>query len=177
MSIHVCDRATKLRLSDVKEEAGRPNAFGSSYGTGLIFDHHRTTRQGSVILSFRLGRDEVVAFFNCNVERQRGKRRGEKYRIGMSGQFLPPKRGKFRSFWMGSVGRPPRRWAACHKEIRSRLKNLSFEGRIIEARKSDGTLYWKVTDLRCSVAPPARDNPVTIREQNVDYLDTTCEQY
>ena len=177
MSIHVDDRANRLRLSDVEAEPRRPNAFGYSYCTGLIFDHHRTTRQGSVILSFRLGRDEVVAFFNCKVERQRGKRQGEKYRTGMSGQFLPPERGKFRSFWMDSVGRAPRRWAACHKEIRSRFKNLSFEGRIVEARKSDGTLYWKVTDLRCSDAPPVRDNPVTIREQNVDYLDTTYEQY
>lgn len=177
MSIHVGDRVDKLWLSDVEAEPRRPSAFGSTYCTGLIFDHHRTTRQGSVILSFRLGRDEVVAFFNCNVERQRGKRRGEKYWTGMSGQFLPPERGKFRSFWMDTVGKAPRRWAASHKEIRSRLKNLSFEGSIDQARKSDGTFYWKVTDLRCSTVGSARDNRATVKEQYVNYLDTNWEQF
>ena len=128
---------------------------GSSYSDekerrlirGLVFDHHRTTKDGSVVLSFNWGDEEVVAFFNCDVYRQRGPLKGSKYKTGRGGQFLPPERGKFRKFWQACIGKPPRRWAAVHKELKPRLKELRFQAEMVEASKSDGEAYYKLTDL------------------------------
>ena len=173
----VDDQATAQWLSDFKVRTRTPPARGSRHCSGLVFDNHRTTRRGSVVLSFRLGGEEVVVFFNCSVVRQRGKRRGENYRTGIWGQFLPPERGKFRSFWMDTVGKAPRRWAASHKEIRSRLKDLSFEGQVSQAQKSDGTFYLKVTDLQRSRVFCGKDNCDPKSGQSVDHLDPNWDQY
>ena len=66
----------------------------------------------------------------------------------VGGQFLPPVRGKFRKFWHGCVGTSPRRWAAVHKEMKSRLKALKFQGEMFVAAKSDGEAYNKVINIR-----------------------------
>jgi hypothetical protein len=125
-------------------------AVDKQFITGLVFDHHRTTKTGSVVLSFRWQFDEVVAFFNCDIRRQRGPLKEQSYQTGIRGQFLPPGCGKFRAFWQESVGAPPRRWAAVHKEIRSRLKGLEFQGEMYTAKKKNGEAYKKVINLHLS---------------------------
>ena len=116
--------------------------------SGLVYDHHRTTKTGSVVLSFQLGTQEFVAFFNCDVTRRRGPKKGESYATGYGGQFLPPKRGKFCAFWMETVGSPPPRWAAVHKALRPRLKGMQFEGETVVAEKADGQTYSKLLSVR-----------------------------
>lgn len=103
-----------------------------------------------MVLSFRWQSEEVIAFFNCDIRRQRGELKGKTYKTGVGGQFLPPARGKFRAFWQESVGAPPRRWAAVHKEIKPRLKGLSFQGEMYTAEKKDGEPYHKVINLHLS---------------------------
>ena len=115
----------------------------------LVFDSHRTTKTGSVILSFLDQKDsrEIVAFFNICLIRKRGKYKGQKYRTGVGGQFLPLPRSKFRRFWELSVGKPPRRWATVHKQLRPALRDMLFTGKIYTAYRSDGTPFLKVVDL------------------------------
>ena len=116
--------------------------------TGLVYDHHRTTKTGSVVLSFLLGSQEFDAFFNCDITRQRGPKKGQCYETGFGGQFLPPKRGKFCAFWMETVGSRPPRWAAVHKALRPRLKGMQFEGETVLAKKKDGQTYSKLLSVK-----------------------------
>ena len=135
----------------------------------LRFDHHRTTnyKTGCVALSFTnlVTNQECVAFFNCDLTRQRGPKKGENYRVGRGGQFLPPKRGKFRAFFLEANGKPPRRWAAVHKELKARFKDLTFTGEMIVGYTKDGKPFNKVKNIR------------VIEEQIGDNLGTTKEQF
>ena len=135
----------------------------------LKFDHHRTTnyKTGSVALSFTnlVTNQECVAFFNCDLTRQRGSKKGEKYRVGRGGQFLPPKQGKFRAFFLEANGKPPRRWAAVYKELKARFKDLVFTGEIIVAYTKDDNSFNKVKNVR------------VIEEQKRNNLGTTKEQF
>lgn len=115
----------------------------------LEFDSHRTTKNGSVILAFTVIElfEEAVIFFNCDIYRQRGELSGKKYRTGAKGQFLPPHLGKFRKFWMKSIGVKPRRWSSVHKSIASHLRRVKFSGNIVLAKKNDGGSYLKISAL------------------------------
>tara|TARA_R110002110_G_scaffold301156_1_gene515222 strand:- start:183872 stop:184414 length:543 start_codon:yes stop_codon:yes gene_type:complete len=115
----------------------------------LCFDHHRTTRDGRLVLAFLdpEGR-ECVAFFNVDIRRQRGPDKGKSYRSGIGGQFLPPVRGRFRAFWLEVVGTPPRRWSEVHHELH-RLKAFHFTG-IVEAAEAECGQYFRVKKLRQS---------------------------
>ena len=118
----------------------------------LRFDHHRTahSKSGPVILSFINipTNQECVAFYNCDLRRQRGHKRGENYRVGIGGQFLPPQRGKFRTFYLDTVGGPPRRWAAVHKELKARFVNLIFTGEKCVSYHKDGKPFDKLNNVR-----------------------------
>ena len=151
MSTYARDRISRQTTEEwLVEYAGTHSSAPAGdklFITGPTFDHHRTTKTGALVLSFCWQSDEAVAFFNCDIRRQRGPLKGQSYKIGIGGQFLPPERGKFRAFWQESVGAPPRRWAAVHKEIKSRLKGLAFQGEMYTAEKKNGEAYKKVINL------------------------------
>jgi len=137
----------------------------------LKFDHHRTAnyKTGCVVLSFidLVTNQEYVAFFNCNLTRQRGSKKGEKYRVGRGGQFLPPKQGKFRAFFLEANGRPPRRWAAVYKELKARFKDLIFTGEKCVSYRKDGKPFNKVKNIRV-IEEQKRNNLGTKKEQFID---------
>ena len=117
----------------------------------LVFDHHRTarTKSGSVILCFvevATGQ-EYLAFFNADLNQQRGSNKGQQRKIGQGGQFLPPKRGKFRKFWMSIVGTEPKRWSTVHKDINARLKDFTFTGDVDKSVKADGTPFNRIKNV------------------------------
>ena len=148
------DRAKQQTCEEWLEELERGKPVSPKnkpyFVTGLQFDHHRTTKTGSVVLSFNSSplEEEVVAFFNCDIRRQRGPQKGQTYPSGRGGQFLPPQRGKFRNFWLKAVGKSPRRWAAVHKELKSKLKSLKFAGLVEFGYTEGGRRFRKVIDLR-----------------------------
>ncbi len=137
----------------------------------LVFDHHRTarTKSGSVILCFvevATGEDYVV-FFNADLTWQRSSRKGQLKKIGVGGQFLPPKRGKFRKWWIKTVGAEPKRWSAVHKEITARLKDLKFTGDTDISYKKDGQPFNRIKEVRL-LKPQVRNNLGTSEEQSRD---------
>ena len=116
----------------------------------LKFDSHRTTKNGSLVIAFidmETGQ-EVDAFFNVDIKRKRGTHKGKNYRCGEGGQFLPKSRSKFRKFWMTVVGQEPRRWASVHKEMRSKLREFTFTGKISTSYTKDNALFLKINDLK-----------------------------
>ena len=118
----------------------------------LVFDHHRTarTKSGSVILCFveEATGEEYLAFFNADLNQQRGSQKGQLRKIGAGGQFLPPNRGKFRKWWVRTVGAKPKRWSTVYKELKPRLKGLKFTGDTDISYKKDGQPFNRVKDLR-----------------------------
>ncbi len=112
----------------------------------LIFKDFRTTRKKSVAIDFQMvgSQNTVTAFFGVTLENNRG----QLYRVGARGQFVPPEHGKFRSFWMDSVGKEPPRWCRVHKSIRNNFKGKKFTGNIFECTDGKGNPYYKVKDLR-----------------------------
>ena len=144
----VAQQTTEQWLAEYSDAKPNATVVKDRLITRLVFDHHRTTKGGAVVLSFRHRNEEIVAFFNCDIRRQRGKQKGQSYRSGLGGQFLPRPRSKFRAFWLECTGKAPRRWAAVHKEIGPRLKSLEFKGDITTEQSTDGKIYKKVTNLR-----------------------------
>lgn len=129
--------------------------------SSLIYQTHRTTKRGSVALVFdnvETG-EEVVAFFNVDIRRQRGSNKGQSYQVGHKGQFLPPERGKFRKFWLESVGKAPSRWSLAFKLMRSAFRGKRFTGDITTQIHPNGEPYLKVTNLR--LLEQVRNNSVT----------------
>ena len=116
----------------------------------LQHESHRTTRDARVVLAFRdieTGK-EVVAFFNVDIRRQRGRYKGTFYRTGLSGQFNVNKRHKFYEFWMRAIGAEPLRWCRVHKEMKSKLKGLTFTGELSIGYDKDGSPYTQVKNLK-----------------------------
>jgi len=68
--------------------------------------------------------------------------------VGRDGQFLPPERGNFRVFFLEANGKPPRRWAAVHKELKARFTDLTFTGETIVGYTKDGKPFNKVKNIR-----------------------------
>ena len=115
---------------------------------------HRTaknkgTGKGFLVLCFEHveTREEAFAFYNVDTTIQRGPKRGQEYAIGRRGQFLAPQRGAFRKLWYGTVGQPPRRWAAAYKEMYSKFGPLIFSAKTATAYWQDGTPYTKLLDI------------------------------
>ena len=142
---------------------------------GNLYEYqgHRTTKQGSLVLSFVNveTEEEAVAFFNVDVRRQRGPKKGESYRTGQGGQFLPLPRSNFRKFWSSTVGENPRRWASVHKELKSKLRGKRFTGNPEVATKSDGRNYTRVKNL--SLVKRKGNNTGATLRQSCDKLGTT----
>lgn len=113
----------------------------------FVFESFRTTRLGRLAMSFINIRNGVVVdtFFNVDIKKQRSK--GE-YKIGANAQFLPKPKSNFRTFWLQSVKKEPRRWSTVHKEIRPRLKGLLFEGETKDSYRSDGSPYIQLINLQ-----------------------------
>lgn len=106
---------------------------------------HRTTCNGAVALTFESldGKIEVVKFFNVSL-----KGRNNNYPAGYLGQFNPPEQGKFRKFWMQSVGFPPSRWCRVQKSMRAALKDLIFTGTYNTAYDSKDHPYIKFSEVK-----------------------------
>ncbi len=107
---------------------------------------HRTTKKGSLVMEFEsINQDKkAVCFFNVKIRSSRGNN----YSSGSRGQFNPPSRGKFRKFWMDTVGEEPIRWCRIHKSMRSKLRTLTFTGETISCTDSNGRDYTKLINLQ-----------------------------
>jgi hypothetical protein len=128
------------------------------------FDSHRTTKRGVVFALINTDTaQEVDAFFNADTTHQRGRNRGKHKRTGKGGEFLPTPGSKFRKFWIDVIGTEPLRWSAVQKELRSKLKNLSFTGELTVGYTKDGAPFNKVENLR-------------LMEQRKNNFGTTLEQ-
>lgn len=112
-----------------------------------IFESFRTTRQGRLVISFINIDNGIVAdaFFNVDTKKQRGE--GE-YKKGANGQFFPKPKSKFRTLWMQSVKKEPRRWATTHKEMRTKLKGLIFQGEIKDSYRANDSPYIQLTNVK-----------------------------
>lgn len=107
---------------------------------------HRTTKTGSLVLEFEFINQgkKAVCFFNVKIRSSRGNN----YSSGSRGQFIPPLRGKFRKFWMDTVGEEPIRWCRVHKSLRSKLSQLTFTGETETCIDSNGQEYLKLIYLK-----------------------------
>ena len=134
----------------------------------LKYDHHRTAKakSNSVILSFTDANGDCYdAFFNVDLNSQRGVKKGKQRKVGEGGQFLPAKRGKFRKWYISIVGKAPDRWSVVHKQLRSRLKELTFTGDVDTSYTSDGRPFKRLKNVR------------VIHIHNWDKIGTNDEQY
>ena len=121
----------------------------------LVYDTHRTTSSnGHLILIFTDSEtgEEVAAFFNVDIRKQRGIGKGQANRTGHRGKFYPLPKSKFRKFSMECIGEEPVRWALAHKFLKARLKSLLFTGVITEEFRKDrrtGKLvpFLKITEV------------------------------
>jgi len=112
----------------------------------FTFLDFRTTRNKSVAMDFISIDLSIKA--TCFLSVKLVNNRGRKYRTGTRGQFVPPKNGKFRIFWMSVVGEEPRRWCRVHKSMHSKLRGKYFTGRISKEIDSKGNPYFKLTELK-----------------------------
>lgn len=112
----------------------------------FVFDSFRTTRLSRLVMVFidmKTG-EEAVAFFNVDIQKQRGE--GE-HKTGESGQFYPKKKSKFRKFWMSVVKKEPRCWARVHKEINARFKDRLFTGQLVHKQRGSGEPYVELINV------------------------------
>ena len=171
------ESATSMPLDDTCMSPQVPRiaqpALIQDVGNLYEYQGHRTTKQGSLVLSFvniETGK-EAVAFFNVDVRRQRGPKKGSSYRTGRGGQFLPMPGGNFRKFWSSTVGVNPHRWASVHKELKPKLRRMIFTGNPEVATRGDGRSYIRLKNL--STVGQKRNDSGTILEQSCNNFGTT----
>lgn len=107
---------------------------------------HRTTTKSSVAMEFESLDGALRATYFCNVALR--SPRGKLYPAGKRGQFIPPRNGKFRRFWMQAAGKEPARWCRAHKSMRSQLRSLAFVGRYERAMDSKDQPYFRLTQIQ-----------------------------
>ncbi|MCP3669910.1 MAG: hypothetical protein GY814_05665 [Gammaproteobacteria bacterium] len=110
----------------------------------LDFRTFRTALYTSVALEFESidGLSRVTAFFGVKLKSSQGT----KYEPGVRGQFIPPKHGDFRKFWMQVVGEEPFRWCRVHKSMHNKLRGKLFTGKIYDEVDGKGNPYSKLKD-------------------------------
>jgi hypothetical protein len=115
----------------------------------LVFDSHRTTKEGSVVLSFidPETSEEYVAFFNVDIRIQRGDDKGKSYRSGHK-----------------VVGKEPRRWASVYKEFKKGFRGKLFTGEAERCLDKNREPYSKLINPR-KLTEQERINYVTEEEQ------------
>ena len=143
------NKVTKGRLLDESPKAtgGQPHQSTSSKKELFIFDSFRTTKLGRLVITCTSVNSGIMgdAFFNVDITKQRGS---GKHRTGKNGQFYPAPDSNFRRFWMDAVKKPPIRWSTVHKEMRSKLKGLVFEGETRDCYRSSGEPYIQLINLK-----------------------------
>jgi hypothetical protein len=138
---------------DPVEESKPKNTWSFSFNSSNQADgefswrfvYHCTTPR-AVALNFESLDDEnkkAVCFFNSSLISSHGK----SYPAGKGGQFIPPKGGKFRQLWMEAVGVEPYRWCIVNRSMRSKLSDLVFTGRAVNAIDSKGRPYLKLPEI------------------------------
>lgn len=152
----------------------------------LAYVSHRTIKNvitgkgdGHVVLVFanvKTG-EETIAFFNVELRRQRGKARGECYPVGSGGQFLPLPRSNFRKFWIACIGTPPRRWAAVHKEMKSKLGQLRFTGELTSALNSNGQRFSKMNNPKLMEQIGNKKGTILEQRGNSDWEQRIAANY
>ena len=158
------ESATSMPLDDTYMSSQVSSVLQTSLTqeVGNLYEYqgHRTTKLGSLVLSFVNieTEEEAVAFFNVDVRRQRGPKKGDSYRTGQGGQFLPLPRSNFRKFWSSTVGEDPRRWASVHKELKSKLRGKRFTGNPEVATKGEILVWW---NRKGTKQKQRLDNPAT----------------
>lgn len=117
---------------------------------------HRTAAKygpktwNSVVLVFRCNQTgrEIDCFYRADLTIRRGPKKGTIRKTGKGGAFNTAENSDFRKFWMHVVGRPPLRWAAVHKEIRTAFKGKRFIADVTQERNQQGATYWKGRNIR-----------------------------
>ena len=98
--------------------------------------------KGRLILSFSdTETGEVIpAFFNINIDYQRGPMAGQNFKIGRNGRFWVYPGSKFASFWLDAVGVTDK-WSRVYRQM-TRLKPVRFSG---DVQRSE--TYHQITHL------------------------------
>ncbi len=114
---------------------------------------HRTfidkKKAGRVVLEFRdtQSGESALLFLNVDVTYQRGPKKGSPKPHGKNGEFLPPRRGRFRKLWLEIVASRPLAWARVNKEL-YKLRDLTLMAQVVPTRGSDGVVFIKITELK-----------------------------
>ncbi len=141
-------QTSKEWLVDFESAIKEPTKYTSNNNVINQFRYidHRTTKTGSLVLEFEsINQDKkAVYFFNVKIKSSHGNN----YPSGYRGQFNPPPRGKFRKFWLDTVGKEPVRWCRIHKSLRSKLCQLTFTGETKTCIDSNGREYLKLIHLK-----------------------------
>lgn len=120
---------------DGKPANGAPppeTPFGATPETKTItgefcYVDHRTTRLSRLILEFKHRETGIIALMFFNVDLR-------KYPARPHGQFVPPKEGKFRRFFIYALDQPPLYWCRAHREL-YKLKDVLFTGTATRKKK------------------------------------------
>ena len=85
---------------------------------------------GRLVMQFaNVGTGEVVnAFFNVNIQYQRGNHKNDYFRTGENGRFWLFPKSKFSKLWIEAIGWPVK-FSTIYRQM-SKLKQLHFTGKL-----------------------------------------------
>lgn len=115
----------------------------------LRYEMYKTTKLGRLNLVFSMAgsADDVVAWFNITIKKQRAVGKALPIKTGVGGYFYPEPRSKFRKFWEQVFGPPKIRWGAVYRRM-GRLKGIVFTGELVTKVDAKGEPYIQVNGLR-----------------------------
>jgi hypothetical protein len=133
----------------------------------LRYEMYKTTKLGRLNLVFNMAgsADDVVAWFNITIKKQRAVGKALPIKTGVGGYFYPEPRSKFRKFWEQVFGPPKIRWGAVYRRM-GRLKGIVFTGELVTKVDAKGEPYIQVNGLRLA-------DSVDIRETQNGYNNST----
>ncbi len=99
--------------------------------------------KGRLVLDFSdIDTGEVIpAFFNVNIDYQRGPMAGQNFKIGRNGRFWVYPRSKFALFWLDTFGSTGK-WSRVYRQL-NRLKPIRFSGDVKRSEK-----YRQIINLK-----------------------------
>ena len=132
------------RTFPVNQTSPIPNIDGF---VGRYIDHRTiAVGRGCVALDFEDINTNIIAtaFFNVALSSSHGNN----YPRGKREQFIPPPRGKFRRFYIQTLGEEHECWSRVHKSLRNRFKDVLFTGEIAMHLDKTGNPYPKLRNVR-----------------------------